>query len=302
MIAFEHVLVLVDGAQGLGQPAIQRALRLADGGQTRLTLVQPVYVPLKPLASVLDQEQLRVLQAHASHQATERLDVLAGKLRQQGQHVDTRLAWAEHAHEAVMEVVGECRPDLVVAAVSTSTWLQRLAMTPDQRQLLRRCPCPVWLVKEPLRGGPVLAALDAGNPEPVHQELNRRVADTARSLAHKLGSPWQAVTAFTGVPLMSPADAALDIPAIDALYKDHLQAAARDYVSPLGLGEEAIHVIYGAPADALAAHAEQESAGLLVLGTLGRSGLDAFLQGNTAELVAEHAPCDVLVIKLGQTS
>lgn len=42
---------------------------------------------------------------------------------------------------------------------------------------------------------------------------------------------------------------------------------------------------------------EQLKAGVVVLGTLGGTGISALLIGNTAEHVIDHLKCDLLVIK-----
>jgi universal stress protein E len=43
--------------------------------------------------------------------------------------------------------------------------------------------------------------------------------------------------------------------------------------------------------------AEHLQAGVVVLGTLGRTGISAAFIGNTAEHVIDHLKCDLLVIK-----
>ena len=43
--------------------------------------------------------------------------------------------------------------------------------------------------------------------------------------------------------------------------------------------------------------AEHLNAGVVVLGTIGRTGLSAAFLGNTAEQVIDHLRCDLLVIK-----
>ena len=46
--------------------------------------------------------------------------------------------------------------------------------------------------------------------------------------------------------------------------------------------------------------AEHLQAGIVVLGTVGRTGISAAFLGNTAEQVIDHLRCDLLVIKPDQ--
>ncbi len=53
----------------------------------------------------------------------------------------------------------------------------------------------------------------------------------------------------------------------------------------------------GHPADRIMKFAEQEDMDLIVMGTLGRTGLDRFLLGSIAENVVRHSKTPVMVVK-----
>jgi nucleotide-binding universal stress UspA family protein len=57
------------------------------------------------------------------------------------------------------------------------------------------------------------------------------------------------------------------------------------------------HVLEGNPALEITKFAKDNDVGLLVVGTLGKSGIDRILLGSVAEKVVRIAPCPVLVIK-----
>ncbi|HWQ48765.1 MAG TPA: universal stress protein [Methanosarcina sp.] len=56
-------------------------------------------------------------------------------------------------------------------------------------------------------------------------------------------------------------------------------------------------ILEGYPADRIMEFAEQEGMDLIVMGTLGRTGLDRFLLGSIAEKVVRHSKIPVMVIK-----
>jgi nucleotide-binding universal stress UspA family protein len=59
--------------------------------------------------------------------------------------------------------------------------------------------------------------------------------------------------------------------------------------------------LQGHPADKILEFAEQEGMDLIVMGTLGRTGLNRFLLGSVAEKVIRHSKIPVMVIK-GETA
>lgn len=51
------------------------------------------------------------------------------------------------------------------------------------------------------------------------------------------------------------------------------------------------------PADKIVEFAEQNGIGMIVMGTLGKKGLDRFLLGSVAEKVIRHSKTPVLVVR-----
>ena len=64
-----------------------------------------------------------------------------------------------------------------------------------------------------------------------------------------------------------------------------------------GIDEKFTHVEKGLPEEVIPDLAEHLDAGVVVLGTVGRTGLSAAFLGNTAEQVIDHLRCDLLAIK-----
>ncbi|AKJ37199.1 universal stress protein UspA2 [Methanosarcina barkeri CM1] len=56
-------------------------------------------------------------------------------------------------------------------------------------------------------------------------------------------------------------------------------------------------ILEGHPADRIMKFAEQEDMDLIVMGTLGRTGLNRFLLGSIAENVVRHSKTPVMVVK-----
>ena len=64
-----------------------------------------------------------------------------------------------------------------------------------------------------------------------------------------------------------------------------------------GLTQQDCVVKEGLPEDVIPFIAKEKDAELVVIGTVGRTGLSAALVGNTAEHVIDSLDCDVLALK-----
>jgi hypothetical protein len=90
--------------------------------------------------------------------------------------------------EVIRQVLQEgC--DLVIKAPEDPGWLDRLFGS-DDLHLLRKCPCPVWLIKPQTSGtfGRIVAAVDVEDGQPagegeVRRALDRQILEMATSLA-----------------------------------------------------------------------------------------------------------------------
>lgn len=76
-------------------------------------------------------------------------------------------------------------------------------------------------------------------------------------------------------------------------------AKAERELQGTGLKTEA-QLLNGDPRTELVEAARTEKADLLVLGSHGRSGMAKLLMGSVASYVVAHAPCSVMVVKLGK--
>lgn len=82
------------------------------------------------------------------------------------------------------------------------------------------------------------------------------------------------------------------------LLKDEGEEAVRQIKEAAGPGADVeTHVLEGNPAVEITRFASENGIDLIVVGTLGKSGIDRILLGSTAEKVIRISNCPVLVIK-----
>ncbi len=75
---------------------------------------------------------------------------------------------------------------------------------------------------------------------------------------------------------------------------------ALDYVAT-GARERGVnmrtHIVRGYPADEIIKAAKDEGIDLIIVGNLGRTGIERMLLGSVSEAVVRNAPCPVLVVR-----
>jgi len=164
------------------------------------------------------------------------------------------------------------------------------------RKLMRKCPCPVWVVKPDGRSEPriFVAATDL-------TPVGNRAVQLAAELAGLFHGELDLVHAWP-LPLAVPVLPELDVPAQSRLDVEQHERAARERfeqsLAPLSLGIDfRTHLLCGAPSIAIQEVVERRAADLLVMGSVSRSGIAGLLLGNTAERLLDRVRCSLLTIK-----
>lgn len=171
------------------------------------------------------------------------------------------------------------------------------------KRLMRKCPCPVWVIRPSrARTHRVLAAV---NPDPGEAELNHRILELAGGLYRRRGGELHLVHAwelYGEATLRSSAFIRTPAAEVDAMVereRAHHHSALEVMLESSGLADLPwqIHLEKG-PADmviqAVVAH---RRINFLVMGTVARTGVAGLIMGNTAENVLDHVRCSVMAVK-----
>ncbi len=151
-------------------PALRRIVDLARRNEATLTLFSASQPPPKPNRLTRHRDALEQLAAadhEAQHEHLARLATLCG-----ADSADLVVEPGNSALTLIMQVV-TAEHDLVVVTTDDDR-----EDTATINRLLRKCPCPVWVIR-PTRAKKlrVLAAID---PDPDEVELNRTILELER--------------------------------------------------------------------------------------------------------------------------
>ena len=219
--------------------------------------------------------------------------------------------------QIIREVLRD-RCDLVIKVPEQEDWLDRLFGS-DDMHVLRKCPCPVWLIKPqgPKTYRRILAAVDVDSvysPQEIESQhaLNRQILEIATSMALAESAELHIVHAWDvigesamrhGIFLRRPEKEVNDYveqekrrhaSSLDVLLRDvaaYVGQDALEYLKPQ------THLVKGRARKEIPALARRLDADLVVMGTVGRTSIPGFIMGNTAETILNQLDCSVLAIK-----
>jgi universal stress protein E len=314
MKRFKHILCMVASGEQ-DRLALERAVSLAENNHAELT-VASVTQQVTGDIEINDGDPVSVdLQQAIVKARQQELESLVQPYRER-LPIQTSVLVGISFLEIIREVLRHGY-DLVIKIPDTADWMDQLFGS-DDMHLLRKCPCPVWLIRseaaKPYRR--ILAAVDVndqGRPEEhkARTALNRQILEMAISLAISefaelhIVNAWDAIgeSAMRGVFLHTPEDKIIayveqirqhQATRFDSLIQEVTNSMGEDAVNYL---KPQTHLVKGQARKEIPALAKQISCDLVVMGTVARTGIPGFIMGNTAETILNQIDCSVLAIK-----
>ncbi len=289
MKRFKNILMLY--AQRVGdEAALARATALAMRNGARLTVAE-----VHPPGVERERGFLEERRAH--------LERLVVSVRHEG--VDARIQVLQgRAFLEVSRAVLREGHDLVVLSADGIEGLPALNFGSTSMHLMRKCPCPVWVMKPAAgrRFHRILAAVDPAPDGPANP-LDLQILEMASSLARTERCRLDIINAWEldGADLHTSRSEIT--PDIRARLLERNEAARRQalgrLVEHVDLRDVCfdLHLPAGRPELAIPALVRDHEGDLIVMGTATRGGVAGLLIGTTAELVLRQVDCSVLTVK-----
>ena len=300
MKRFKEILFF---AEGTGDPpsALQRAWTLARTNRARLTLID-VIEPVSTPAEITARFQLN-LNDLLRQRRREQLESLIATFGPPAPQLAIRVLSGIGFIEVIRAVQRDGFDLVIKQAQAPAGFADRLFGSTDMH-LLRKCPCPVWIDHASDRSNyaRILAAVDPRDG--IGDSVSRLVLDLATSLAERESAACAVVHAWQmeGEALLR--DGRSRLPGLelrqllDGTERQHRDALA-GLLAPYdtALDASSVHLVKGEAAPVIRDTAAAIGADLIVMGTVGRTGLPGFFIGNTAEEVLQGATASVLAVK-----
>lgn len=296
MISPTSILVDVDAAAA-DHPALERAAGVARhcGARVKIVDVLP-WVPAGARRFVTPEIEQELI----DHRR-ERLDALADGVGDVP--VATELLRGRPGTALVQEVLRSGH-DLLVRSHGRDPAGTPRPFGAIDMELLRQCPCPVWLAGRPgVKSGRwrMLAAIHAEPGEAAEQGLNEAILGWALMLKAfgdaelTLLQAWTAYGASLLRSRMSPEEFTEFVEAAHRSADDALAGFLAPFEDRLsGVSVESVQ---GEPEDAIPRFVESHGIDMVVMGTVARTGIAGLVMGNTAERVLGRLRGSVLAVK-----
>jgi len=297
MMEYKNILVMVDPTRQ-EQPSLARAAFLARSYGAKISAFLSIYDLSYEMTSMLSQDERLAMQQGVMSQHRQWLTDITDQYHDIT--VDCHIVWHKRPFEAAISHVLKHNIDLVVKSTHKHDKLKSIIFTPTDWHLLRKSPCDVLLVKEHEwpSDGTIITAVNAVTEDPDHINLNGKVMQHAVDLAKVITAQVKVVNGFPGTPV----NIAIEIPEFnttqynESVKKHHINGCL-DIAKSYGLTAADCLVEEGLPEDVIPAISRRLDAELVIIGTIGRTGLSAAFIGNTAEHVIDNIDCDLLAVK-----
>jgi len=274
----------------------RRAAQIARNNNAQLTLCDAS----KELPRTLVKLEKTYKQIHESQ-----LMSLFEKIDLSGIKTKARLLTGTPFIEIIKEVQRGGH-DLVIKSAEGSGGLFSNLFGETDMHLMRKCPCPVWIVKpsKDKNYARIVAAVDPDPEVKENADLNKNILSLASSLAHQENSTLHIVHTWylLGEDMLRSKRTPLLESEVDEIITD-IQNKHRRWLDDLlghhnleGLDVK-IHLLKGNAGKIIPSLAKKKLADIVVMGTVSRTGVGGFFIGNTAEKILRNVDCSVLTIK-----
>lgn len=299
MKRFKNILYILDGTT-LGQESsadkVATLARLNDAHIS--TMIADETTLIDDLSLKISGRYTEIKQAIV-RQNTERLKQFLSHERWNDINIEPEYSEANGFIPIIQKVLRD-KHDLVIKEETLDQGIDQLTM-----RLVRKCPCPVWVIK---RGTAdfkrILAAIDVGTENPEATELNKKIIELTHSLAQRENGEAHYLHAWR-----LEYEAALNSPRFKVPPEEILEMKKQireerwkslKYLlnhNHIPHTDDNVHLREGGSEDVIKQAIVDLKIDVVVMGSVARSGIPGLLIGNKAEETLNTINCTVLTVK-----
>lgn len=232
-------------------------------------------------------------------QHRERLDGFLDHQRWQGINITPDYSESDDFIAIIRKVIGKGF-DLVIKEATLEQGIDQLGM-----RLVRKCPCPVWVMKYDSGDFKrILAAVDIGGDYPETEALNKKIVELTHSLAQREGGEAHYLHSWrleyelmlSGPRFKVSPDEIFEMK--KKLFTERqerlIKLLENNHISH---EERQAHLREGVSSEIIQLAIDEFEIDVVVMGSVGRSGIPGLLIGNKAEKLLNSINCSVLTVK-----
>ncbi len=284
--------------------ALNRALSLAERNQGQVKIMDVFEALPEKLHRKFRSKYALNIRRVAQTEFEERVKKLISIRKYKSLRIQTKVLFGTPFIEIIREVLRGDH-DLLVTEAEGKVGLRDRLFGTTNMHLMRKCPCPVWVIKpsRSKRYSHILAAVDVSSPHQGQDKLNTKILELSSSLAklekgklhilHCWKEPLErASIRYTGLSRKEISEI------VRETHQSH-ETLFKDLIEKFDLGERAYqsHLLKGDPGELIPDLVKKKKMDLVVMGTVSRTGIAGLLIGNTAERVLNQINASVLTVK-----
>jgi nucleotide-binding universal stress UspA family protein len=299
MNRFRNILVAIDTRFDQHQ-VVMEAAKLAEKSGARITIIDVLpEFSWELKMSLPDHEQVS---EKMTKEKASVLENVAANVAAKGISVQTAVLHGQTSVEIIRHVLRE-KHDLVMRVTKGSNSKETSFFGRTAFRLLRKCPCALWLMQTDKAAAyqNILACVDSATHSQIDEQLNDVVCELAAEVAayhgvtYSILHAWQMWKSGMILSRMGPDG----YKKLHSDIRQHEEKLFNKLLERHGmmLGDENIFLEEGETPTVIQHFVKEHQTDLLVMGTVGRSGVQGIVMGNTAERILSRVECDVLAVK-----
>jgi nucleotide-binding universal stress UspA family protein len=284
--------------------ALKYAVSLAEKYETSLTIVDVIreasgYSPVLP--GSISNINLHEILHEERHDILERL---VYPFKDKEIDIKVRVLSGLPFVEIIREVIGKGH-NLLITTPQSAGGLGETLFGTTTMHLIRKCPCPVMAINPSDKAGfrRVMATIDFEPENKENKALNRKIMALASFLTEFQNGELHVVHAWRlyGEDLLRTRfdlrSHEVDRVVHRSLMKrqEWLDEIVRKNEPPIA--ESNVHILKGDAGDIIPETARRHDVDLVVMGTVGRTGIPGIFTGRTAEKILQNVGCSVMTVK-----
>lgn len=284
----KNSILVISDHEEQNYTAILQAAELAKAYNCKLHIVNFCYENLHGVSNIEETQNKVVHNLHELN-AHKLVNSLQGIVEYNFETV-----WEKNIHIWVNHYVKEHKPYMIV---KTGHRTEALFYTPTDWHILRECHAPILIAADQKwhKARNVLATIDLETELADKKQLNEKVLKNASIIAKQINAELHVCYTVPFSPLLRKLGI-INKDKLENEHKEELQQKLTLLAHSYGIKPDHIHIKAGQVEKVITSVAASCKASLVVVGTIGRAGLEQKLIGNTAESILTLLKTDVLAI------
>lgn len=296
---FKKILAATDSRYD-EHPIVELAAEVAFINCSVLKIVD--VVPAIPWAARISMKDHTHVHDLIMQEKLEKIDRLAEPIRSKGINVETEILTGGTSIELTREVLRNDH-DLVMAVAKGRESVQKGFFGRTGRQLLGKCPAAVWLITRDTlaKFQLVLGCIDTSTNDPIDAELNEKIYELGMSISKYFNGQFSIMHAWSiwNEPLLKSRLMPGEFEQYISMNREQIETLLNKFLAKQDqqIDAKQVHLQNGEARYVIPHFVAENNVDVVVMGTVGRSGLSGMIMGNTAEHILDRLECSVLALK-----